>query len=313
MEHKRKSLLRFGALGMLLLCGITVANAQTPQEIAKKALAATVLLAVEDVKGEFLGLGSGFFVKPNLIATNFHVVEGAASVIAKRVEQKTAYSIESVAAKDKKNDLAILRVSAPGVKPLPLGDSEKAGIGDTVYVMGNPKGFEGTFSVGNISSIREVGIDKLPDQLIQLTAPISQGSSGGPVLNEKGEVIGVSMGGIPEAQNLNFAIPSNYLKALIAQLEPTKPLPKKQPPLRKEKPPLPKEQPPSPSNHHRPKSNPRRPKRNHRYLRRPTSLRVRRRLPRMTIRVPLPTMMPLSVSNQIMPMPTSIGGMRRRN
>ena len=76
MEHKRKSLLRFMTLGILLLCGLTVANGQTPQEIAKKALDATVLLAVEDAKGEFLGLGSGFFVRPNLIATNFHVVEG---------------------------------------------------------------------------------------------------------------------------------------------------------------------------------------------------------------------------------------------
>lgn len=84
-------------------------------------------------------------------------------------------------------------------------------VGATVYAVGNPRGLEGTFSDGIISSIRPVGSDKL----IQITAPLSPGSSGGPVLNIKGEVIGVSFSYIQKGQNLNFAIPSNYLNQLL--------------------------------------------------------------------------------------------------
>ena len=80
--------------------------------------------------------------------------------------------------------------------------------------MGNPRGLEGTFSDGIISSVRPVGSDKL----IQITAPLSPGSSGGPVLNRRGEVIGVSVLTIRDGQNLNFAIPSNYLKTLLTKV-----------------------------------------------------------------------------------------------
>ena len=81
---------------ILLLCGIPAANAQTPQEIAKKALAATVLLTMKDANGDLLGYGSGFFVDTNQIATNFHVIEGASQGTAKRVGQETEYTIEGV-------------------------------------------------------------------------------------------------------------------------------------------------------------------------------------------------------------------------
>ena len=91
--------------------------------------------------------------------------------------------------------------------------------------MGNPRGLEGTFSQGIISSIRKVETDKI----LQLTAPISPGSSGGPVLNSKGQVIGVSVATFRGGQNLNFAIPSNYLKKLMEQIGPAKPLSKAKP------------------------------------------------------------------------------------
>jgi hypothetical protein len=93
-------------------------------------------------------------------------------------------------------------------------------VGDPVYAVGNPQGLEGTFSQGIISSIRDAGLDKL----LQITAPISLGSSGGPVLNSKGEVIGVSVATFKAGQNLNFAIPSNYLKALLPNSGLAKPL-----------------------------------------------------------------------------------------
>ena len=226
MKYQSKSLLCLIALGLLPFYGIPAANAQTPQQIAKKALDATVLLVMKDANGELLGLGSGFFVHTNQIATNFHVIEGAARGSAKRVGQKTEYTIEGFTVMDKKNDLAILQVSGSDVQPLSLGNSDIVEIGEPVYVAGNPKGFlEGTFSDGIISAIR----GETTDKLFQMTAPISSGSSGGPVLNGRGEVIGVSVATFRDGQNLNFAIPSNNLKALIAAAGSAKPLPKEKP------------------------------------------------------------------------------------
>ena len=123
----------------------------------------------------------------------------------------------------KNHDLAIVKVK--GVKitgidvpALPLGDSDTVQIGDKVYVAGNPKGLEGTFSDGIISAIRPGGVPPLVrGKILQMTAPVSPGSSGGPVLNDGGEVIGISVGWfytVEMLQNLNFAIPVNYLKQL---------------------------------------------------------------------------------------------------
>ena len=155
----------------------------------------------------------------NQIATNFHVIEDATRGTAKLVGKETEYTIEGFIKKDEKHDLAILQVSASDVQSLPLADSNTVEIGDTVYVAGNPKGFlEGTFSDGIISAIRGDSTSKR----LQMTAPVSSGNSGGPVLNDKGEVIGVSFATFRDGQNLNFAIPSNYLKELLTQLGITK-------------------------------------------------------------------------------------------
>ena len=188
LVDSRKVFLCFTALGLLSFCLTNVASAQTAEQIAQKALASTVYLEITDSNGEILSFGSGFFVGQNQIATNFHVIEGAEKVTAKQIGKPAKYAIEGVSATDKKNDLAIVKVTVLGVEPLPLGNSDMLEIGETVYVAGNPKGQEGTFSHGIISSLRKEHTQKQ----IQMTAPISPGSSGGPVLNQKGEVIGVS-------------------------------------------------------------------------------------------------------------------------
>ena len=221
MERKIKSSVSYVSLVLFLFCQVVVAYALTPQEIAKKALDSTVLLVMEDINGQPLGVGSGFFVQPNQIATNFPVIEGAARGTAKRVGQDTVFSIEGFTAMDEDRDLAIIQVPDAQVRSLPLADSDAVAVGDTVYVVGNPKGFlEGTFSHGLISAIRQLDARKL----FQLTAPISSGNSGGPVLNEKGEVIGVAVAQVKDGQNLNFAVPSNYLKSLIDRMRTAKPL-----------------------------------------------------------------------------------------
>ena len=223
MKHQNKSLwqqLLIIPVIVLIFCTISTAPAQTAPQIAEKTLAATVYLEMQDSKGLPLGFGSGFFVRDNLIATNYHVIEGAARGTAKLVGKFTTYTIEGVTATDKTNDLTLLKVTAPGIKPLPLGNSTDVKIGETVYVAGNPKGLEGTFSNGIISSRR----DKNTKERLQMTAPISPGSSGGPVLNSKGEVIGVSFMTLVGGQNLNFAIPSRYLTELLTKSKPAEPL-----------------------------------------------------------------------------------------
>ena len=223
MKHQNKSLwqlLRIIPVIVLIFCTISTVSAQTAPQIAEKALAATVYLEMQDSNGLPLGFGSGFFVRDNLIATNYHVIEGAARGTAKLVGQFSTYTIEGVTATDKTNDLALLKVTVSGIKPLPLGNSSDVKIGETVYVAGNPKGLEGTFSDGIISSRR----DPYTKERLQMTAPISPGSSGGPVLNSKGEVIGVSFMTLVGGQNLNFAIPSRYLTELLPESTPAKPL-----------------------------------------------------------------------------------------
>ena len=223
MKHQNKllwQLLRIIPVIVLVFCRISTVSAQTAPEIAEKALAATVYLEMQNSNGVPLGFGSGFFVGDNLIATNYHVIEGAARGRAKLVGQFSTYTIEGVTATDKTNDLALLKVTVSGINPLPLGNSSDVKIGETVYVAGNPQGLEGTFSNGIISSRR----DKYTKERLQMTAPISPGSSGGPVLNSKGEVIGVSFMTLVGGQNLNFAIPSRYLTELLTESTPAKPL-----------------------------------------------------------------------------------------
>ena len=189
---------------------------QTAQQIAQNALKATVYLETQKPDGKG-SQGSGFFIQPNYIATNYHVIEGATAVYVKLVGKQTAYRVERIAATDKYYDLAILKLSDITAPVLSLANSDTVQTGETVYVVGNPKGLEGTFSKGIVSAIRAGGDDKL----IQIDASISPGSSGGAVLNSKGEVIGVVTWSHrdPKAQNLNFVVPSNYLKALFRKVQ----------------------------------------------------------------------------------------------
>ena len=187
---------------------------QTAQQVARNALNSTVYLAMQKADGR-ISQGSGFFVHPGYVATNHHVTEGATGAYVKLVGQDTIYTVESIAATDEEHDLALLKVTGISTPVLPLANSDAVQIGETVYAIGNPQGFlEGTVSDGIISSIRGESNKKW----LQMTAPISPGSSGGPVLNTRGEVIGVSVGDI-NGQNLNFAVPSNYLKALLQQVQ----------------------------------------------------------------------------------------------
>ena len=207
----KKALLNSITLTFIFLLTMTGTIAQTPQDIAKIARASTVSLTMNDNS-----YGSGFFVTPDHIATSYHVIEGTSSghispVIQKEGFTKRKFPIAGITAIDTDNDLVILKVpDAQGI-PLSIGDSKVVDVLDTIYVVGNPSRIEGTVTTDKISN--RLG------KYFLMSAPISPGSSGGAVLNERSEVIGISMGIIPGEenlnQNLNVAIPSNYLAPLV--------------------------------------------------------------------------------------------------
>ena len=193
----------------------SLAPARTPQEIAQAALGSTVLVTITDASGQS-SFGSGFVIGTGQIATNRHVVKGIASGKVKMVGEITEHVIESVLIVDRNHDLAIIQATGVTGSPLTLGDSDTVQIGQSVYAAGNPRGLTGTFSQGIVSGIRPEGNSFVKDTIIQITAPVSPGSSGGPVLNSDSEVIGIIFSQLTDGQNLNFAIPVNFLKELIS-------------------------------------------------------------------------------------------------
>lgn len=207
----------------LLLMAITISsNSCTSGKRIDNNLKAMATIIVYGPNGNVKGQGSGFFINSDgLLVTNAHVVKGGASVFAK-LSTGAFYAMKEVKAVSRSNDLALLQFDA---KETPcvvgLGNSGKLRAGDMVYAIGTPNGQEATVSEGNISNpSREIG----GRQLIQFTAPISPGSSGGGLFNDNGKVVGVTSSSLnipsgPQAglaQNLNYAVPVNDLKAIVA-------------------------------------------------------------------------------------------------
>jgi S1-C subfamily serine protease len=121
-----------------------------------------------------------------------------------------------VCGEDAANDLALLKVDASGLPTVKVGDSHAVQVGAHLFVIGNPKGLENTLTDGLLSSRRVWG-DGVgsPRALLQISAPISPGSSGSPVFNSKGLVIGIAKSALLDGQNLNFAVPVQYVADLL--------------------------------------------------------------------------------------------------
>lgn len=161
--------------------------------------------------------GSGFLVQPNgVVVTNFHVIENAQAVKVKLYDGRE-FRAQGLLGSDAELDVAILKIEANDLPTVPLGDSEHIKVGQRIITIGNPLGvLEFTVSDGIISAIRvddETG-SKIK-KLIQITAPVSHGNSGGPLLDLTGHVIGITFAVIELGQNLNFAIPINTAKPLL--------------------------------------------------------------------------------------------------
>jgi hypothetical protein len=175
----------------------------------KKVSKAVGSVLVTTTDGKTISQGSGSFItSTGRLVTNYHVIEDASSAIVK-TSDGGFYQVDGTLAVDEEHDLAILKVAGSNFAYVSLGDSDTVSIGEKVYTVGSPLGLETTASDGIVSSIRELN----EVRLIQTTAPISHGSSGGPLLNLRRQVIGVTS--LEGGQNLNFAIPTKLIRALL--------------------------------------------------------------------------------------------------
>jgi serine protease Do len=180
-------------------------RAQSIPEIVSHAKQSILEIVNIDAKGAPSSYGSGFFISADGLAiTNRHVIAGASRIVARSLAG-TLYLMERVYFVCPQDDLAVLKFSAASVPFLKLGYSPSAVKGQRVLVIGNPDGLSGTVADGLISAFRD------NRSLMQISAPISLGSSGSPVLDEKGRVIAVVRSTIPDGQNLNFSIPLEKL------------------------------------------------------------------------------------------------------
>ena len=194
------------------------------QDVSEKLPTLTADLAAEKGKASVvritggnlmkIGAGSGFFVQPDKIVTNLHVIARPGPIFAKLSDDETIWSVEGVAAYDMENDLVVLKIAGEGV-PISLGSSNAIRKGETVYAIGYPGGGEYKLTEGTIRS------SQYKDKWLQTTADISQGNSGGPMLNGEGEVIGISTA---VDNSFSYAVPSNLLKALLSQPAHVEPL-----------------------------------------------------------------------------------------
>jgi hypothetical protein len=181
-------------------------------EIAKAANGAIVTIVMAN-NDKPIASGTGFLVSPNgVIVTNYHVIETGNVAIVK-FPDGTVLPVDGVLAADKIRDLAIIKIHGKTFRTLTLGNSDRVQVGEEVVAIGNPLSLESTVSNGIVSGVRTV--EKLGGKFLQTTAPISPGSSGGPLFNMAGEVVGINTLYLEGGENLNFAIPVNDAKRLL--------------------------------------------------------------------------------------------------
>ncbi|MGC4094467.1 MAG: trypsin-like peptidase domain-containing protein [Polyangiaceae bacterium] len=208
-------------------CSRGGANAKSANDAESAAMASATPLSVADIAARSTkaivsvrssnSLGTGFIVRDDgWIATNFHVAAVPEELFVLLADGRRFPVVEVVNA-SRRHDLAILRIDAKQLPTLPLGNSDAVRAGDSVVAIGHPLGLEDTVSNGLVSAVRHVDKDF---DVLQISAPIAPGSSGGPLFNERGEVIGVAAAIMNGGQNLNFGLPVKYVKLLAAHPQP---------------------------------------------------------------------------------------------
>ncbi len=196
---------------IFVVCSLSSVAQDKLPKLIKKIQPSIVSIITYDKKGEPLASGSGFFINSSgNIITNCHVMEDAWSAEIKTFEGNS-YKVDKVLAHNYNSDIVMLSLKMPDNNKFIKITTDVPEIGSGVFVIGNPRGLDQTVSDGIVSAVR---VDPDYGKVIQITAPISPGSSGSPVMNMKGEVIGVATYQFINGQNLNFAIPCQVIQDL---------------------------------------------------------------------------------------------------
>lgn len=178
------------------------------RNVVQKVKAALVVVQGFDLGGRQVSLGSGFFLgESGTVVTNLHVIKRASRVVVRALGDGLSYAVSHVEGLSRRPDLCLLRTGTTSTNGLRVA-RKPAAVGDDVLVAGNPQGLEATFSRGIVSAFRE------REGLLQIDAAISAGSSGGPVVDSSGDVVGIVVSTLTSGQHLNFAIPASLIKTV---------------------------------------------------------------------------------------------------
>jgi S1-C subfamily serine protease len=202
-------------LGGMAALFLTCAPAAAQQvvdftEVVRRVQPAVVTLRTFDGSGRPVAVASGFVVEGGRVVTNAHVVDGVSRVEVYDAKDSLLGMAQHLEALSPAADLAVLPPVSGVPTGLPLAKEDPA-VGEAILAIGSPRGLTHTVSDGLVSAMRDMD----GRRWIQISAPISEGSSGGPVLNRKGEVVGVSVAVLSEGQNLNFAVPAREVRAIL--------------------------------------------------------------------------------------------------
>lgn len=203
------------ALVALLLAVPVPVRAMDAQALYQKIKGSVVVVYQMGGGGRPIALGSGFAIGDGtLVATNHHMVGGASGFVTVQTADGTTLRDIKVLRVSRENDLAVIKLPK-ALPPLELSPGA-AGIGQEVAALGNPEGLSGTLSTGVVSGIRSYPNWNVKE-VLQITVPVSPGSSGSPLLDKHGRVVGVVYAGYDDVQNMNFAVPVEKLRKLLGR------------------------------------------------------------------------------------------------
>ena len=220
------SVMKYMAAVLLLVAAMLAQNAPSTNKggrldipaISREAHGAVVSIVVSDKNGHPVAQGSGFLIsKDGQVVTNYHVIKNGSSAVIK-FPDGAFFVVDGVLASDKDRDVAIIKAHGNDFRALTLGDSDRLQVGEEVVAIGSPLSLESTVSNGIVSAIRTV--EDEGGKFLQITVPISPGSSGGPLFNMSGKVVGITTSHIKGGENLNFAIPINDVKPMLLARSP---------------------------------------------------------------------------------------------
>ena len=185
----------------------------TTAQIARRVSPSVVVIRGKTDAGDVLG--SGFLVsRDGEIVTNLHVIKDMKSAIVQTATGEVFDSL-SVLATDERRDIAVVKIAGFDLPVLTLGNSDDLTVGDPVVIVGSPRGLEGTVTAGILSSVRDTGEGF---KILQTDAAVNPGNSGGPLVNHKGQAVGVVSFKLRSAEGLGFGVPINYVHGLLNNL-----------------------------------------------------------------------------------------------